>query len=582
MYHYGAPKNTISYYQEIGRAGRDGGLAKCVCWYSWADFRTASHFIETSTSSNTAWLAREHESIGHLQEYLASNRCRRQVLLEQFGAVDSTALPVQCGGTARCDNCTRKPPDLIDISKPARIFLEACKSAGRFGITSIVMMLLGSSTKSLNQSLHRNKYFGKGRAVSCDKSFWTSLARQLVVEGLLSQESAMGPSSHPKFGGHRKFAGFVVVTTDRGRAFLSCAAPLKVVPIQDLADVLRKTGAVHAVPPKPLRVRPAATPVSNNAGPTVSAGVQQPNQNADTSSACSTTISIEGSAGLAPQTRVRVPRLDPLSKRDATVHGGVGASASASDASTTPALPTPMSKRTLEVNVVDERTAELENKLHDRLRELRARIARKASAPAFRVCSDSILNGMVLSRPTTLEMLKAVDGVNLNFVTKYGKYFVREVATFVTETGMAAPSPPRERDDSAKHSRSSDDDAVSAQLVGLDGPQRRTTEMFVSGCSVTDIQVANSISREVALGHLCAALTSGAELDLTPVLTQAVFTAIVSAARRTNDTSPRADPRPILALLSDTLPDVDAPLIRLALSAHAKTINAAPKRLRAN
>jgi len=194
-----------------------------------------------------------------------------------------------------------------------------------------------------------------------------------------------------------------------------------------------------------------------------------------------------------------------------------------------------------------------------------------------------VLNGVVLSRPTTLKMLEAVDGVNLNFVTKYGKYFVKEVVAFVAETGPEAPPTPSLRDcdappasASAKHALSSDERggagaaATTTPLDSLDEPQRRTSELFLNGHSINDIQVASSLPRDVVLGHLCVALLAGVDFDLTTVLAKDTLTAIVSAARRTNDTSPRADPRPIIALLAHTLPDVDASLVRLALCAHAR------------
>ncbi|RUW33461.1 ATP-dependent DNA helicase RecQ, partial [Mesorhizobium sp. M1A.F.Ca.IN.020.06.1.1] len=173
VFHTDLPASLEAYYQEIGRAGRDGRPAEAHMLYGLGDIRTRRLFIDDEDAS-PEHKRRSHGRLDTLIGYCETAQCRRQVLLGYFG---EGASP--CGN---CDNCLSQAPR-ADGSIEARIILSAVAQTGeRFGASHIVDILLGHETeKVLARGHQRLASFGTGAAHK--RPAWLSLIRQLVAGG---------------------------------------------------------------------------------------------------------------------------------------------------------------------------------------------------------------------------------------------------------------------------------------------------------------------------------------------------------------------------------------------------------------
>jgi ATP-dependent DNA helicase RecQ len=181
--HLGSPKNLEAYYQETGRAGRDGLPADAWMTYGIADVMHLLRLINAGEASEHQ--ARiERQKIDALIGYCEAVSCRRQVLLGYFGEDDHPP----CGN---CDNC-REPPATWDGTIAAQKALSAVYRTGqRFGAHHLVDLLLGADNERIKRLGHdRLKTFGVGAEL--DRRGWLSVFRQLAAQRLVV----------PDLGGH--------------------------------------------------------------------------------------------------------------------------------------------------------------------------------------------------------------------------------------------------------------------------------------------------------------------------------------------------------------------------------------------
>ncbi|MGQ0801968.1 MAG: DNA helicase RecQ [Pseudomarimonas sp.] len=177
--HMNLPKSIEGYYQETGRAGRDGEPADAWMAYGLGDVVTLSQMIENGESSDDRKRV-ERRKLDALLGYCESINCRRASLLANFGEV----FPGNCGN---CDNCLQ-PPQCFDGTQLAQKALSAVYRSGqRFGVGHLIDILRGNTTAKVSQFGHeRLSTFAIGNDV--DVNAWRSVFRQLVAAGLLEVE----------------------------------------------------------------------------------------------------------------------------------------------------------------------------------------------------------------------------------------------------------------------------------------------------------------------------------------------------------------------------------------------------------
>ena len=174
--HVDLPKSLEAYYQETGRAGRDGLPAVAWMLHGPGDVPQLRRFIDESAAPAEQKRI-EHGKLEALIAYSEAAGCRRQVLLRHFGEV----LSEPCGN---CDGCL-EPKALADLTVPAQKLLSAVIRTGqRFGAAHVVDVLLGGSTEKIRQFSHQElSVYGIGREL--DRSQWRTLVRQLSGLGYL-------------------------------------------------------------------------------------------------------------------------------------------------------------------------------------------------------------------------------------------------------------------------------------------------------------------------------------------------------------------------------------------------------------
>ncbi len=176
--HYDMPQNIESYYQQIGRAGRDGLRSDCILLFGYSDTQKIKYFINQK-SGNEKEVAENH--LKELVKYLESLDCRRKPLLSYFG---ETYPNEECG---MCDNCLSVDDDVEDMTIQAQKFMSCMiKSGETFGAGHVIDILRGSKNQKVLEHEH-DQISTYGIGMEWSKDQWTQLSRLLLRQNYISK-----------------------------------------------------------------------------------------------------------------------------------------------------------------------------------------------------------------------------------------------------------------------------------------------------------------------------------------------------------------------------------------------------------